>query len=114
MRLPASGQWLVRVIGRQKQFILGEYRRHLKTIGYLGALDRSHRAQVTTRNWTTIAAIGRILESKNLAFQHRAAGLAKRDFLGHAASWHRRPTGWRRRRGCGPRAWRDTGARRPP
>ena len=61
MRLPPSGQWLVRVIGRQKQFILGEYRRHMKTIGYLGALDRSFRARVTTRNWNTINAIARIL-----------------------------------------------------
>jgi uncharacterized protein (DUF1697 family) len=61
IRLPASGQWLVRVIGRQKQFILGEYRRHMKTIGYLGALDRSFNAQVTTRNWNTITAIANAL-----------------------------------------------------
>lgn len=61
MRLPASGQWLVRVIGRQKQFILGEYRRNMKTIGYLGSLDRSFRARVTTRNWNTINAIAGIL-----------------------------------------------------
>jgi len=61
MRLPVSGQWLVRVIGRQKQFILGEYRRNMKTIGYLGALDRSFNARVTTRNWNTIAAIANVL-----------------------------------------------------
>lgn len=61
VRLPASGQWLVRVIGRQKQFILGEYRRHMKTIGYLGTLDKSFRGRVTTRNWNTINLIARAL-----------------------------------------------------
>lgn len=61
IRLPEHGQWLVRVIGRHKQFILGEYRRHMKTIGYLGTLDKSSRGRVTTRNWNTINAIARIL-----------------------------------------------------
>ena len=61
IRLPASGQWLVRVIGRHKQFILGEYRRNMKTIGYLGSLDRSYRARVTTRNWNTINTIATIV-----------------------------------------------------
>ena len=64
MRLPVSGQWLVRVIGRQKQFILGEYRRNMKTIGYLGALDRSFNARVTTRNWNTMATIAKILATR--------------------------------------------------
>ena len=61
VRLPASGQWLVRVIGRQKQFILGEYRRNMKTIGYLGTLDRSFRGRLTTRNWTTMNKIAELL-----------------------------------------------------
>src|SRR5690348_16358567 len=34
LRLPPSGEWLVRVIGSRGQFIFGEYRRHMKTIGY--------------------------------------------------------------------------------
>ena len=65
MRLPTTGQWLVRVIGRQKQFILGEYRRDMKTIGYFGTLDRSFRTRVTTRNWNTINAIAKILALKS-------------------------------------------------
>ena len=64
IRLPASGQWLVRVIGRQKQFILGEYRRHMKTIGYLGTLDRSFRGRVTTRNLNTINQIAKALATR--------------------------------------------------
>lgn len=65
IRLPPSGQWLVRVIGRQKQFILGEYRRHMKTIGYLGTLDKSFRGRVTTRNWNTIIQIAKVLHTRN-------------------------------------------------
>ena len=61
IRLPASGQWLVRVIGRQKQFILGEYRRHMKTIGYLGKLDQHLGVAATTRNWNTIERIAKVL-----------------------------------------------------
>ena len=63
-RLPPSGQWLVRVIGRQEQFILGEYRRNMKTIGYLGALDKSFRGCVTTRNWNTINLIAKALTTR--------------------------------------------------
>jgi uncharacterized protein (DUF1697 family) len=61
VRLPARGPWLVRVIGRRKQFILGEYRRTMKTIGYLGTLDKSFRGRVTTRNWKTIGKVAELL-----------------------------------------------------
>jgi uncharacterized protein (DUF1697 family) len=61
IELPPGDEWLVRVIARKKQFIFGMYRRHMKTIGYLGRLDRMFGAQVTTRNWNTILAIARIL-----------------------------------------------------
>jgi len=59
--LPESGQWLVRVIHHDRQFAFGEYRRHMKTIGYLATLDRLFGVPVTTRNWNTILAIARIL-----------------------------------------------------
>lgn len=64
IRLPEHGQWLVRVIGRHKQFILGEYRRHMKTIGCLGTLDKSFRGRVTTRNWNTIGLIAKALTTR--------------------------------------------------
>src|SRR5262245_5463731 len=35
IHVPSSGAWFVRVIGANKQFVFGEYRRHMKTIGYL-------------------------------------------------------------------------------
>jgi uncharacterized protein (DUF1697 family) len=59
--LPADGVWLVRVIACRKQFVFGEYRRHMKTIGYLGQIDKLFEGRATTRNWNTIAAIVRVL-----------------------------------------------------
>lgn len=60
--LPPEGEWLVRVVGSNKQFIFGMYRRHMKTIGYLGQLDRLFGGAATTRNWNTIVSIVRILK----------------------------------------------------
>src|SRR5205823_10876718 len=47
---PPDGQWLVRVFASKKQFIFGVYRRHMKTIGYLGRIDRLFGTPATTRN----------------------------------------------------------------
>ena len=60
--LPARGKWFVRIIGRKGRFVFGLYRRHMKTIGYLGQIDRLFGAPATTRSWSTIAAIVRILK----------------------------------------------------
>jgi uncharacterized protein (DUF1697 family) len=60
--LPADGEWLLRVVGSSGRFVFGEYRRHMKTIGYLGQLDKLFGVPATTRNWNTIAAIVRILK----------------------------------------------------
>jgi uncharacterized protein (DUF1697 family) len=59
---PSDGQWLVRLMAGEGQFVFGMYRRHMKTIGYLGQIDRLCGAPATTRNWNTIAAILRILK----------------------------------------------------
>jgi uncharacterized protein (DUF1697 family) len=64
---PADGEWLVRVIASQGQFVFGMYRRHMKTIGYLGQIDKLFGAPATTRNWNTIMAIMRILKSLSRA-----------------------------------------------
>ncbi|HEY2375191.1 MAG TPA: DUF1697 domain-containing protein [Gemmatimonadaceae bacterium] len=60
--LPDEGEWFVRVIGSRKRFVFGEYRRHMKTIGYLGKIDKLFGAPVTTRNWNTMLSIVRILK----------------------------------------------------
>jgi len=60
--LPPAGEWLVRVLSSKGRFVFGVYRRHMKTIGYLGRIDKWFGAPATTRNWNTIIAIARILE----------------------------------------------------
>ena len=61
---PPDGEWFVRALRSEGQFIFGEYRRHMKTIGYLGQLDKLFGAPATTRNWTTIRSVIRLLKAK--------------------------------------------------
>jgi uncharacterized protein (DUF1697 family) len=62
--LPPTGEWFVRILASQNRFVFGEYRRSMKTIGYLGQIDKLFGAPATTRNWSTIVAIMRILKSE--------------------------------------------------
>ncbi len=61
--LPADGSWLVRIVARDNRFVFGQYRRHMKTIGYLGQMDKIFGMPATTRNWNTITAIGKVLSA---------------------------------------------------
>ena len=61
---PSDGEWLVRVIASEGQFVFGVYRRHMKTIGYLSRIDKLYGVPATTRNWNTIIAIVRILKGQ--------------------------------------------------
>jgi uncharacterized protein (DUF1697 family) len=63
MQFPSSGQWVMKILTRRKRFVFGMYRRHMKVIGFLGALDRIYGVPVTTRNWNTIAAIAKVLRN---------------------------------------------------
>jgi uncharacterized protein (DUF1697 family) len=65
MQFPSSGRWLMKILARRNRFVIGMYRRHMKVIGYLGALDRLYGVSVTTRNWNTIAAIARVLQGES-------------------------------------------------
>jgi uncharacterized protein (DUF1697 family) len=60
--IPPDGDWYVRVIGSRGCFAFGVYRRHMKTIGYLGQLDKLFGAPATTRGWSTIAKVAAILD----------------------------------------------------
>jgi uncharacterized protein (DUF1697 family) len=74
--LPPDGEWFVRVIASKERFVCGVYRRHMKTIGYLGQIDKLFGAPATTRNWNTILAVVRIL--KTPATKHHGPGKAVR------------------------------------
>jgi hypothetical protein len=61
--LPPDGEWFVRVIASKERFVCGVYRRDMKTIGFLGQIDKLLGAPATTRNWNTILAVVRILKT---------------------------------------------------
>ena len=63
--LPESGDWLVRIMGSRKRLVSGVYRRQMKTIGCLGQIDRLFGAKATTRSWSTILSVLRILKSRD-------------------------------------------------
>lgn len=60
--LPNDTDWCVRVLARQNRFILGVYRREMRTIGYLGQLEKICGVPAATRNWNTILSIVRVLK----------------------------------------------------
>jgi uncharacterized protein (DUF1697 family) len=62
LSLPGHGEWLLRILAAEKRFVFGQYRRHMKTISYLGMIDGMFGAPVTTRNWNTIMAIAEVLK----------------------------------------------------
>lgn len=61
--LPPRGAWLVQVRAVDGRFILGVYKRHMRTIGCLARLDRLFGVPVTTRRLTTMAVVAGHLAS---------------------------------------------------
>jgi len=61
--IPPGGEWCVQVIATKSRFVFGMYRRQMKTIGYLGHLDKLFGTPATTRNWNTILAVVRVLNA---------------------------------------------------
>jgi len=70
--LPASEDWFVRIIGSKNRLVFGVYRRHMKTIGYLGRIDELFGAPATTRSWSTILSVLRILKAYEPATNRHA------------------------------------------
>jgi uncharacterized protein (DUF1697 family) len=68
--LPPGGEWFVRVIASKNRFVFGVYRRHMRTIGYLGQIDKLFGVPATTRNWNTILAVVRILKDPQKKAAH--------------------------------------------
>jgi uncharacterized protein (DUF1697 family) len=61
--IPESGDWFVRIIAAKNRLVFGVYRRHMKTISYLGQIDKLFGAPATTRSWNTILSVVRILKA---------------------------------------------------
>ncbi len=62
LSLPADDDWLLKIIAIQDRFVLGLYRRQMKTISYLGKIEKHLGVPVTTRNWNTIEKVAKILQ----------------------------------------------------
>jgi uncharacterized protein (DUF1697 family) len=62
--IPRGREWFIRLVSSRDRFVFGEYRRHMKTIRYLGQIDQRVGAPVTTRNWSTIITIARVLKDR--------------------------------------------------
>lgn len=60
--LPSHAPWLVRVLARHERFAIGLHRRQMKVIGELGKLEQLFGVPVTTRSWSTMSAIGKVLD----------------------------------------------------
>jgi uncharacterized protein (DUF1697 family) len=60
--LPSPDDWLLKIIAMPTQFVLGIYRREMKAIGYLGKIEKILGAPATTRSWTTIEKVVKILQ----------------------------------------------------
>jgi hypothetical protein len=63
MSFPSTDEWLLKILAREKRFVVGLYRRHMRVISYIGTLDRVFGVPVTTRNWNTITAIAKALDN---------------------------------------------------
>jgi uncharacterized protein (DUF1697 family) len=66
MRLPTDGKWILKILGTQCRFVFGVYRRQMKAIGYLGAMDKIFGTPATTRNWNTITTIVDLLNKREV------------------------------------------------
>jgi uncharacterized protein (DUF1697 family) len=59
--LPSDNDWLLKIIAIENRFVFGLYRRQMKTIGYLGKIEKLLGVPATTRNWNTIEKVAKIL-----------------------------------------------------
>jgi uncharacterized protein (DUF1697 family) len=61
--IPKIGEPFVQIIGMKDRLLFGVYRRHMRTIAYLGQIDKLFGAPATTRSWNTILSVLRYLKA---------------------------------------------------
>ncbi len=62
LQVPRKGNWLVRVLSVRGRLLFGVYRREMKAISCLSEIDKLFGSPATTRSWSTICAVVKILE----------------------------------------------------
>jgi uncharacterized protein (DUF1697 family) len=63
LNLPSDRDWYLKILATKDRFVFGLYRREMKTIRYLGQLDKIFGVPATTRNWNTMTAIAKVLQN---------------------------------------------------
>jgi hypothetical protein len=61
--IPQNGEPFVRIMGSRDRLLYGVYRRQMRTIAYLAQIDELFGASATTRSWSTILTVLRILKA---------------------------------------------------
>ena len=64
LAFPAEDDWYVKALGSHGRFVLGLYRRRMKTIGCFGQLEKWIRASLAIRSWNTILAVEKALAAQ--------------------------------------------------
>ena len=62
LSLPSDDDWLLKIIAIENRFVLGVYRRQMKSISYLGKIEKLLGVPATNRNWNTIQKVAKILD----------------------------------------------------
>ncbi len=62
LQIPREGKWFVRILSCNGRFVFGCYRREMKSISYLGLMDKLLGVPATIRNWNTVAQILKVLQ----------------------------------------------------
>lgn len=62
-KIPADGDWGVKVLKHQDHFVIGMYRRQMKAIGYLSQLEKFLATPLAIRNWNTMLTIAKALQT---------------------------------------------------
>jgi uncharacterized protein (DUF1697 family) len=57
-----SEEWLVKLIAIRDRFAFGLYRKQMRTMSYLGRIEKQLGVPATTRNWNTISSIAKLLQ----------------------------------------------------
>lgn len=61
LSLPSAKDWLLRIVAIPKRFVVGLYRRNMKAIGYLGKIEKILGVPATTRSWSTLEKVVKVL-----------------------------------------------------
>ncbi len=59
--VPTTGRWSIKVLDHYKCFVIGMHRREMSVLKHLGQLEKLVGGPITTRSWTTILTLARLL-----------------------------------------------------